>query len=84
MAFTTIIGIIAAICTTISFLPQTIKTIKTKQTKDLSFMMYSIFVFGVFMWLVYGIIINDFPLMLANIITFILAGTVLVLKIKYG
>ena len=79
----TIIGLSAAACTTFSFLPQAIKVIKTKQTKDLSLVMYFIFTIGVFLWLVYGILVKDTPLIIANIITFIFATTILIMKIKY-
>ncbi len=79
----TIIGLIAAACTTIAYLPQAIKTIITKDTKSLSLLMYIIITVGVFLWLIYGIIIRDLPLILANAITFLFTATILVLKIKY-
>jgi len=78
-----ILGITAAILTTISFLPQTIKTIKTKNTKDLSLSMYSILFVGIALWFVYGYLIGDLPIMLANGVTLVLSGAILVLKIKY-
>lgn len=83
MELTTYLGLAAACCTTLSFLPQAIKIIKTKHTKDLSLEMYSLFTLGVFLWLIYGIIVVDIPLIVANIITFALASTILILKIKY-
>jgi MtN3 and saliva related transmembrane protein len=67
----TIIGLLAAICTTISFLPQAVRIIKTKHTKDISLAMYSIFTTGIFLWLVYGILMNDLPLIISNAITVI-------------
>jgi MtN3 and saliva related transmembrane protein len=79
----TIIGLVAAICTTFSFLPQAIKVIRTKHTKDLSLVMYSVFTLGVFLWLVYGVLIKDAPLIIANIITLLLAGTILIMKIRH-
>ena len=79
----TIIGLVAATCTTISFLPQAIRTIKTKHTKDLSLSMYLILTSGVFLWLVYGILVKDLPLIIANAITFAFTFTILILKIKY-
>ncbi|MGD1044503.1 MAG: SemiSWEET transporter [Bacteroidota bacterium] len=79
----TIIGLVAATCTTISFLPQAMRIIKTKHTKDLSLAMYSIFTTGIFLWLVYGILIKDLPLITSNAITFLLTSTILILKIKY-
>lgn len=80
----TTIGLVAAGCTTISFLPQAIKSIRTKKTEDISLSMYIIVTTGVFLWLFYGILIKDLPIILANIITFILTITVLILKIKYN
>ncbi|MEK6201100.1 MAG: SemiSWEET transporter [Desulfobulbaceae bacterium] len=81
---TTLIGLIAAMCTTTSFLPQVVKTWKSKKTKDISFLMYALLAMGLFLWLVYGVIIRDFPLILANGISFALALCVLFLKIKHG
>ncbi len=83
MELVILIGLVAAICTTIASLPQVIKTIKTKQVKDLSLSMYLILTIGVFLWLVYGILIQNFPLILANGITLIFVVTVLFLIIKY-
>ncbi len=78
------IGLGAALCTTLAFLPQAIKTIRTKQTKDLSLGMYSVFVTGVALWLVYGLLNRDVPITVANAITLLLAGTVLVMKLRHG
>ncbi|TCK93476.1 MtN3 and saliva related transmembrane protein [Natranaerovirga hydrolytica] len=78
-----IFGTIAATLTTVSFLPQTLKTIKDKDTSGISLGMYSIFTTGVFCWTVYGFIISDMPILIANIVTFILAFTILMLKLKY-
>jgi len=79
-----IIGLVAATCTTISFVPQVAKIIKTKGTKDISLLMYAIFTTGLFLWLVYGLIIKDIPLILANAISLTLTTIVLILKIKFG
>jgi len=79
---TNYIGYLAAFLTTFSFLPQALKTIKTKNTDSISLLMYLMFVSGVFMWLLYGIIIKDIPLILANIITFILSSSILLIKLK--
>ncbi|MBD3748219.1 MAG: SemiSWEET transporter [Sphingobacteriales bacterium] len=79
----TIIGMLAAIGTTISFLPQALKIIKTKDTKSISLSMYILFVSGVLLWLIYGILKPDLPIMIANGITLILAGIILYFKIKY-
>ncbi len=77
------VGFFAGFCTTIAFLPQAIKTWKTKSTKDISLLMFLIFITGVFFWLIYGILINELPLIVANAITLVLALSILVAKIKY-
>jgi MtN3 and saliva related transmembrane protein len=79
---TEIIGFIAAFCTTISFLPQVIRIFRSKNTESISLSMYSIFVFGVILWLVYGIILENVPIIIANIITLALAASILVMKIR--
>ena len=80
----TIIGWSAAVCTTISFLPQAIRTIKTKHTKDIALSMYVLMFVGILLWLSYGILIGDLPIILANIVSAVLAGIVLVLKLRHG
>ena len=77
------IGFFAAFCTTIAFLPQALKVWKTKSTKDISLYMFIIFTIGVFSWLVYGIIISDLPIILANGVTLILSLFILGFKLKY-
>ena len=80
----TIIGLLAAICTTIAFLAQVIKTVRTKQTGDLSLLMYIILTAGLFLWLTYGLVIKNLPIISANSVSLVLAITVLILKIKHG
>jgi len=77
------IGFFAAICTTVAFLPQAVKVWKSKSTKDISLYMFVIFTIGVFSWLVYGIIIVNLPLILANSVTLILSLFILIYKLKY-
>ena len=77
-----IIGLIAAVCTTFAFVPQVMKVWKTKQTKDLSLRMYSIMFLGILLWLVYGILIDSLSIILANVVTATLVGTILVYIIK--
>ena len=79
----TCLGMTAAFCTTISFLPQAIKVIVEKQTGNISLGMYVLFSAGVFFWLVYGIATRDMPIVIANAVTFVLSFTILILKIKY-
>ncbi|WP_317193112.1 SemiSWEET family sugar transporter [Pedobacter segetis] len=83
MDLTTLIGLLAAFGTTFSFLPQAIKIIKTKNTEGISLSMYLMFSSGVFLWLLYGYLKSDTPVMLANGITLVLAVIILSLKIKY-
>jgi len=80
---TTIIGLIAAFCTTAFFLPQALQTIKTKDTKGISLSMYSLFTFGTVLWLTFGIMSTIYPIMIANGITLVLALIILTYKIKY-
>ncbi len=77
------IGFIAAALTTISFIPQAYKVIKTKDTSGISLGMYILFVLGVFLWLVHGIQVQDWPLIISNSITFVLSSIILTFKIKY-
>ena len=77
------IGFFAALCTTVAFLPQAIKVYQTKSTKDISLLMFLIFTVGVLSWLIYGFIINDYPVILANAVTLILSLFILYYKIKY-
>jgi len=77
-----IIGLIAAVCTTFAFIPQVMKVWKTKQTKDLSLRMYSIMFIGIILWLVYGIRIDSLSIIMANVVTASLVGTILVYIIK--
>jgi MtN3 and saliva related transmembrane protein len=82
MNFTDYIGSIAASLTTIAFIPQTIHSYKTRDLSGISLPMYFIFTSGVAMWLVYGLLKYDWPIIVANAITLCLAGMVLILKIK--
>jgi MtN3 and saliva related transmembrane protein len=79
----TIIGLIAALFTTISLLPQLVKVYKTKSTKDISTGMFALFGSGVLLWFVYGVFVNDLPIMIANSLAFIQVTVILFLKAKY-
>ena len=83
MVYVEVIGFLAGILTTIAFIPQVIKVWKTKSTKDISLIMFIVLCTGIFLWLVYGILISSLPVILANIVTFILALIILIFKIKY-
>ena len=79
--FPELIGYLAAVLTTASFLPQAILTVKTRDTRSLSLGMYSMFTLGVLLWLVYGIYLSNIAIIVANAITFLLAAAILVVKI---
>ncbi|MBU3631843.1 SemiSWEET transporter [Polynucleobacter sp. AP-Feld-500C-C5] len=78
-----IIGYCAAFLTTVAFLPQAIQSWRTKDLSGISFGMYSLFTAGVGLWLVYGLIIEKWPLILANALTFTLALSILLLKLRH-
>jgi MtN3 and saliva related transmembrane protein len=78
-----IIGYFAASMTTIAFLPQAIHSWRTRDVSGISLGMYSLFTAGVGMWLVYGLIIEKWPLILANAMTFALALSILILKLRH-
>lgn len=83
MELMTVIGYAAATLTTISFVPQVMQVLKTRSTKDVSLGMYSLFTLGVALWFVYGLMIQAWPVIVANAITLLLAGAVLVMKLIY-
>ncbi|MCF8160976.1 MAG: SemiSWEET transporter [Polaromonas sp.] len=83
MNLTDLIGTLAAILTTISFLPQALHTFRTKDVRGISLGMYSAFTLGVAMWLVYGLLLGAWPVVIANVITLALASTILVMKLRY-
>lgn len=66
------LGLVAASCTTVAFLPQVIKNWRTKSAGDLSFGTFGLFTFGVVLWLVYGAIIGNLPIIVSNVITLVL------------
>jgi MtN3 and saliva related transmembrane protein len=78
------IGLIAAVCTTFSFLPQIIKLYKTRETEGISVGMYCIFILGVALWLMYGFLLHSPSLMLANFFTLLFALCVLIMKLKWS
>ena len=79
----TIVGLIAAASTAIALLPQLMKVWKTKSTRDISTGMFTLYSSGLFLWFVYGVYINDLPIILANSLAFIQALVILVFKAKY-
>lgn len=83
MNLTDLIGTLAAVLTTISFLPQALHTFRTKDVRGISLGMYSAFTLGVALWLVYGLLLGAWPVVIANVVTLALASTILVMKLRY-
>ena len=77
-------GYFAAILTTLAFLPQLIKTLKTKKAEDVSLITLIMFLTGVLSWIVYGYKIASIPILLANLITFVLNLLILIFKITFS
>lgn len=78
------LGLIAGGLTTIAFVPQVVKTWKSKRADDISIAMFTIFSTGVLLWIVYGLLIDSLPVVIANVVTLSLALTILGLKFKFS
>jgi MtN3 and saliva related transmembrane protein len=81
---TFIIGMAAATLCALSFVPQIIKIYKTKTTRDLSVVTFLFFMLGVILWLIYGLMIKEFPIIIANSLTLIFIFIIIAMKLKYG
>jgi MtN3 and saliva related transmembrane protein len=77
------VGYCAAFLTTASFVPQAWHTFRTKDVRGISLGMYSVFTVGVAMWLLYGVLLGAWPIVIANAITLSLAATILTMKLRY-
>ncbi len=75
------LGYLAATCTTVSFWPQARQVYLTRRTQDLSLAMFSIFTFGIVLWLIYGLLLRKGPLIFSNALTVLLAGYILFMKL---
>ena len=78
-----LIGSVAALLTTLSFLPQVLRVLRTGDTEAISLAMYAIFVVGIVLWGIYGLLIGSWPVIVSNALTFILSGVILVQKIRH-
>ena len=83
MTAITMTGFAAAAFTTASFLPQAVKTIRTKNTSGISLFMYSLFALGNVLWLLFGLLSNNMPVIAANAITLVFAVIILIYKVRY-
>ena len=78
------IGTLAAILTTAAFVPQVVRVIRTRDTHAISLIMYVLFSLGVALWCVYGLLLGLWPVLVANLITLLLALVVLAMKLRGG
>ena len=84
MNTTELIGYAAATLTTASFMPQAWLTFKTRDVRGISLGMYSAFTLGIALWLVYGLLMEAWPVVIANVITLALAASILVMRLRFG
>lgn len=84
MTWIDLVGSLAAFLTTLSFLPQAWLSFKTRDVSGVSLAMYSVFTVGVALWLVYGVLLSAWPIVIANVITLALALAILGMKLLYG
>lgn len=77
------IGLVAAVCTTVSFVPQLIRVWRLRNARDISLTMFLVFSLGTFLWLLYGIFIRSLPVTLANAVTLALSLAILALKLRF-
>jgi len=81
--YVTALGSLAGALTTVAFFPQLLKVWRTKSTKDISLGMFSIFCVGVLVWFIYGILIDDAPVIIANFLVFVQALIIVAFKVRY-
>ncbi|AMJ60753.1 SemiSWEET family sugar transporter [Bosea sp. PAMC 26642] len=79
-----IIGFVAALLTTGSWVPQAWRTIRTRDTRSISLWMQVLFAAGTAMWLTYGLMISSWPVVVANTLTLVLVLSILALKLRFG
>ena len=78
------IGYLAASLTTLSFVPQALHTFRTRDVRGISLGMYSVFTSGVALWLAYGVVLQAWPIVIANAITLVLASAIPGMKLRFG
>lgn len=82
ISFATIVGTLAAICTTVSYIPQVKKCWQTRRTGDLSLKMFSILAAGLALWVTYGVMLGDWVIVAANAISLLLLANILYFKLR--
>ncbi len=83
MNLITTLGLIAGTLTTAAYCPQLVKTWRSKSAGDISWSMLITLCAGILLWLVYGVYVHDWPVILANVVTLMLTSVILALKIRY-
>jgi MtN3 and saliva related transmembrane protein len=84
MSLVEMLGLVAALLTTLCWIPQALKTIRTRDTRSSSLVTQGAFALGIVLWLAYGLLRGDLPLILANAVSLILVGTILLMKLRFG
>lgn len=84
MNVVTVLGLMAATCTTGAYVPQVVKAWRSRSTRDVSLGMFGMMFVGMVLWLIYGAMVRDLPLITANVVALCLAGAVLFCKLRYG
>ncbi|HEV2522175.1 MAG TPA: SemiSWEET transporter [Candidatus Acidoferrales bacterium] len=77
------LGGLAAVCTTFCWLPQAVKIIREKRTEGISLITQSVFTFGIALWAAYGLLLNNRPILYANVVTLVFSLAILILKLRY-
>lgn len=77
------VGSFAAACTTLCWIPQAVKIIRERQTQGISLITQAVFTVGLALWLVYGLLLANWPLIVSNAVTLILAAVILILKVRF-
>ena len=84
ISYASTLGFVAAVLTTVAFVPQVVRIWRSRSARDICLSMYALFTVGVLLWLIYGILIVSWPVIIGNGITLVLALSVLVMKVKFG
>ncbi len=84
MDLSALIGTLAAVCTTLAYIPQAVKTIRTKHTQDISLALLALITTGTIFWTIYGILRTDWIIVLTNVLTGTFTCIVLIYKLRFG
>lgn len=84
MTLVDLVGYVAACLTTLSFVPQAWLIYRTRNVSGVSLGMYGVFTAGVTLWMIYGLMVRGWPVVVANAVTLVLALLIVAMKIRYG